>query len=176
MSVGEPVGKLMLLVDPAFEAAEEHAEGPPVDAVMGGWQVGDAGERGRFQPNPYYRPRSAESPFDPVDAVLRALSTGKAVSDQLIPVLRDGVLGIAVDGAGTAVLRSAPDGVPCVQVTSSFVARARSGHDGAWKDTTVDELAATLPARDVDVLLNPGTTAAMRVVADVIRTAADGKA
>jgi hypothetical protein len=104
-----------------------------------------------------------------VDAVLRALAGGEDVADRLPVVLRDTVLGIATAGDGTALVRPAPDGVPSVQVATAHGHRARVGDAVRWLDVTVEELAAALPPHGVDVLLNPGSPASMRLLADAVR-------
>jgi hypothetical protein len=171
-SAGETTeSELLLLIDPAF-AQSEGEEEVPAYVVLGAWLVDDAGNPSRFHPNPEYRPSAPDSPLDPVDAVLRALADGQNVADQLPVVLRDIVLGIATEEDGTAVIRPAPDGVPSVQVTTSYGHRAPVGDDVHWLHVTIEQLAEALPAQGVDVLLNPGSPASMRVLADAIRVVA----
>ncbi|AGM08014.1 hypothetical protein AORI_5431 [Amycolatopsis keratiniphila] len=163
--------RLLLLLDPEFTLSEEQDHLPP-QVILGAWVVDEEGEPSRFHPNPEYRPSTPGSPLDPVDAVLRALADGQDVADQFSVVLRDTVLGIATDDEGVAVIKPAPDGVPSVQVTTSYGHRERVGTGVRWLDVTVEELAAALPRQGVDVLLNPGSPASMRVLADAIRAAA----
>jgi len=169
-------GSLMLLIDPAWEPTEEVPE-PPVKVLLGAWLVTADGGRGRFQANPVYEPATVDSPLDPVDAVLRLIARDKSGDQQLgsllSTVLRDVMLCIALDDQGVALVRPAPDGVPSVLVTTAPGHRRRLKVP-AWVDVTVEQLAAALPARGVDVLLNPGAPASMRVLADVIRDAAQG--
>ncbi|WP_410604749.1 type VII secretion system-associated protein [Amycolatopsis sp. lyj-90] len=167
-----PESQVLLLLDPAFELSDEQ-EGIPPHVILGAWQVDEAGEPSRFHPNPEYRPNSPDSPLDPVDAVLRALAGGEDVADHLSVVLQDSVLAIAVDEDGTAVVRSAPDGVAVVLVTTSYGHRPQAGRDLRWLDVTLEELAEALPSQGVDVLLNPDSPASMRVLAQAIRTMAD---
>ncbi|MFE5566567.1 type VII secretion system-associated protein [Amycolatopsis japonica] len=164
--------RLLLLLDPEFTMSEELDHLPP-EVILGAWVVNEEGDPSRFHPNPEYRPSTPGSPLDPVDAVLRALADGQDVADQFSVVLRDTMLGIATDEEGVAVIRPAPDGVPSVQVASSYGHRERVGEDVHWMDVTVEELAAALPQEGVDVLLNPGSPASMRVLADAIRAAAE---
>jgi hypothetical protein len=171
---GEASGsRLLLLLDPEFEMTEEQ-QGLPPHVVLGAWVVNEEGDPSRFHPNPDYRPSTPGSPLDPVDAVLRALADGQDVADQFSVVLHDAVLGIATDEDGTAVIKPAPDGVPSVLVTTSYGHRERVGDDVHWLDVTVEDLAEALPQEGVDVLLNPGSPASMRVLADAIRAAAQG--
>ncbi|MFD2419592.1 type VII secretion system-associated protein [Amycolatopsis pigmentata] len=177
-SVGEqaagPQGEddVMFLVDPAFLATEEQPS-PPVKALIGAWLVDENGNRSRFQPNPLYEPGSPDSPLDPVDALLRGLADDGGLADHLPVALRDAMLGIAVEENGTALVRQAPDGVPSVLVTTSFGHR-RNLVVPQWLDVTIEELAEALPSEGVDVLLNPGAAASMRLLADAVRDAARG--
>ncbi|QKV74014.1 type VII secretion system-associated protein [Amycolatopsis sp. Hca4] len=170
MSGPGPSGELLLLFDPAFTLAGQEAV--PEHVVLGAWLLDGTGMPSRFHPNPHYRPGSPDSPLDPVDAVLRALSAGEDVADRLPVVLRDTVLGIATAEDGTALVRPAPDGVPSVQVATSPGHRAGAPAAARWLDVTVEELAAALPPHGVDVLLNPGSVASMRLLADVVRALA----
>jgi hypothetical protein len=167
-----PQGGLLLLIDSEWAPTEE-APDPPMEALLGAWLVKPDGVRGRFQPNPVYRPSNPDSPLDPVDAVLGLLARGEIGADQLPAVLCDVVFGVAVDERGIAIVRPAPDGVPAVVVTTAYGHRDRVGAAG-WRDVTLAQLADALPARGVDVLLNPGASASMRVLADAIRAAAAG--
>jgi hypothetical protein len=168
----EPQGGLLLLIDSEWAPTDE-APDPPMEAVIGAWLVNPDGVRGRFQPNPVYRPSKPDSPLDPVDAVLGLLAHGELGADLLPAVLCDVMLGVAVNEQGIAIVRPAPDGVPAVLVTTSYGHRARVDAAG-WRDVTLVQLAAALPARGVDVLLNPGAPASMRVLADAVRAAAAG--
>jgi hypothetical protein len=165
-------GGVYFLIDPAWQPAEE-GELTPVTSVIGAWPVND-GIRGRFQPNPLYLPSTKDSPLDPVDGVLRLLARGEFDPDRLPEVLSDVVLGIAVDEQGVAIVRRAPDGVPAVLVATSYGHRVRIDAPD-WRNVTLVQLAQALPARGVDVLLNPGAPASMRVLADAVRAAAVGR-
>ncbi|WIX98204.1 type VII secretion system-associated protein [Amycolatopsis mongoliensis] len=170
---GEAAGnRLLLLLDPAFVPGDDQPD-VPAHAILGAWLADEAGKPSRFHPNPAYRPSAPDSPLDPVDAVLRALADGKDIADQLSIVLRDTVLGIATEKDGTAVVRPAPDGVPSVQVTTAYGHRAGVGEEVHWLNVTVEELAEALPPQGVDVLLNPGSPASMRVLAETIRAVAN---
>lgn len=166
----ESQGGLLLLIDSEWAPTDE-ASDLPTEAVIGAWLLNPDGVRGRFQPNPLYRPSKPDSPLDPVDAVLGLLARREIDPDLLPAVLRDVMFGVAVDEQGIAIVRPAPDGVPAVLVTTSYGHRARVDAAG-WRDVTLVQLAAALPARGVDVLLNPGAPASMRVLADAVRAAA----
>lgn len=168
----EPESGLLLLIDSEWAPSEE-APSPPMDAVVGAWLVNPDGVRGAFQPNPAYRPSKPDSPLDPVDAVLGLLARGEIGADLLPSVLCDVMFSVAVDEQGIAIVRPAPDGVPSVLVTSSYGHRDRVDAAG-WRNVTLTQLASALPAQGVDVLLNPGAPASMRVLADVVRAAAAG--
>jgi hypothetical protein len=169
-------GNLLLLVDPTWEPTDEAPE-PPVKALLGAWLLTEAQGRGRFQANPIYQPSTPDSPLDPVDAVLRLLSREEdddgELASLLATVLRDVMLCVALDDRGVALVRPAPDGVPSVLVTTAPGHRRRLDVPG-WLDVTVEQLAAALPARGVDVLFNPRSPVSMRVRADAIRDAARG--
>lgn len=172
---GEPdEGGLLLLIDPGWSSTEDTSI-PPAEVLLGAWVVTADGERGPFQPNPVYRPAGQDSPLDPVDAVLRRLAQGEQAADLLPSVLRDVTVAIAVDDEGVALVRPAPDGVPSVLVTTSFGHRTRLDVPG-WANLTIGQLADALPESGVDVLLNPGGPAAMRVHAGSVRAIAAGAA
>jgi hypothetical protein len=168
-----PAHGMMLLVDPEWEKTEEAPE-PTVGVILGAWRVTSDGERGRFEPNPFYEPITPGSPLDPLDSMLRRISEGAASADDLQVVLGDVMLGVALDDQGVALVEPAPDGVPSVLVTTAPGHRV---HLKArfWLDVTVEQLAAALPEQGVDVLLNPGAPTSMRVLAEVIRSAAEGR-
>ncbi|RSN19281.1 hypothetical protein DMC61_40095 [Amycolatopsis sp. WAC 04169] len=167
-------GEVKLLLDPAWGAENEDDAEPPPDAILGGWAVTADGMWTRFRSNPDYRPRSADAPLDPVDAVLRAMArgVGEDLTDDLTSTLFDTVFGVAVDEKNVALVRSAPDGVSSVLATTAYGHRALLDVPG-WVEVTLPQLAAALPETGVDVLLNPGSPAAMRVRADVIRATAE---
>ncbi|UOZ06973.1 type VII secretion system-associated protein [Amycolatopsis sp. WQ 127309] len=164
-------GQLQLLLDPSWTESEE-APNPPVEAIVGGWAITGEGLRSRFCSNPGYRPSSPYAALDPVDGVLRVLVRGgddaETITPHLPPALFDTVLAIAVDEQGVALVRSAPDGAPSVLVATAYGHRALLDVPG-WLDVTLHDLAAALPEKGVDVLLNPGAPASMRVPADVVR-------
>ncbi|MFE3173134.1 type VII secretion system-associated protein [Amycolatopsis sp. NPDC059090] len=174
--MAEPVdpfadGGLMVLVDLEWRATAD-APDPPLDALLGAWVVTPDGERGVFQPNPLYRPMRPDSPLDPIDAILRMLARGEDVAEMLPGLLSEVLVGIAVDEEGIALVRAAPDGVPSVLVTTSPGHRARVEDVPAWANVTVQRLAEALPQSGVDVMLNPGGPAAIRLFADAVREAA----
>ena len=164
-AAGETEGAL--LVDPDWTASEERPE-PPLEAMAGVWAVRPGQALSRFLPNPCYRPLNPETPLDPVEVVLRDLARGEPADAALRSALRNAWLGVAVDDRQVALVSRAPDGEPVVLVATAHGHRARLGVP-AWLDVTVEQLAAALPADGVDVLLNPGSPASMRVRADVVR-------
>ncbi|GAA1027217.1 MULTISPECIES: type VII secretion system-associated protein [Amycolatopsis] len=164
-------GGLMVLVDLEWKPTGETPD-PPLEVLLGAWVVSPEGERGVFQPNPVYRPRRPDSPLDPIDAILRMLAKGEDVAELLLALLSEVLVGIAVDERGVALVRPAPDGVPSVLVTTSPGHRVRVDGVPGWANVTVRRLAEALPRSGVDVLLNPGGPAAMRLLADTVRDAA----
>ncbi|MEU5853193.1 type VII secretion system-associated protein [Saccharopolyspora shandongensis] len=162
--------RLVFLVDPAWQEQGGDPQEPPLEAVVGGWYVEADGTTGRFQPNPDYVPSSPGSPTDPIDATLRLLNKGEADTDALLATLRDAVLGVAVDEDGNPVVTPAPDGVPSVLVTTAPAHQPRVQVAG-WQEATTAELAEALPEEGIDVLVNPGSDASMRLLASALRSA-----
>lgn len=170
-SVGANTTEWTLLIDPDWTASENEPE-PPVEAVMGAWPVDTNGTVLRFHPNPAYRPRSVDSPLDPVDGLLRLFSRGEDITvDMVAAVLADTLLEIAVDDDGAALVRAAPDGSPVVLIVTAR-AHATRVDVSRWRSVTTTELCESLPESGVDVLLNPGSPASMLLGAQRIRSAA----
>ena len=156
----------LLLTD--TEWVPESGEEPPLERVLGGWATWADGSWGRFQANPAYEPATPDSPTDPVDAVLRMLTRDGRGADELLSVLADTALEIALDANGVALVAEAPDGKPSVLVATATVHRDLVQADG-WRATDVHEIAGALPESGVDVLLNPNSPASMRLDADALR-------
>lgn len=167
MSENESSGEWSFIVDPAWQPSAEGDEPPPA-AVVGGWLVREDGAISLFRPNPGYQPSRPGLPTDPVDVALQRLASGDGDGDELLSALPDVLLGVAVDEEGTALVAPAPDDVPSVLVATAPAHRSRVDAP-AWREVTVAELAAALPAEGVDVLLNPGAPASTRLRADVVR-------
>jgi hypothetical protein len=157
----------VFLIDPAWQPTEESDE-PSPEAVVGGWYADSNGEQGRFLPNPAYEPSEPGLPTDPVDVALQLVVSGKADGDELLQATREVILGVAVDDEGYAVVAPAPDGVPSALVATAPRHRERVNAPG-WVEVTVEDLAAGLPDEGVDVLLNPGAPASMRLIAGVLK-------
>ena len=164
-----PEQQWLLLVDPEWQpSSAEDSENPPVEVVVGGWFVDADGAPGRFRPNPAYDPADPDAPTDPVDATLQLVLDQRADAEQLLETTREVVLGVGVDEQGSAVVAPAPDEVPSVLVATAPRHRERVRvHD--WVEVTVEELAEALPDEGVDVLLNPGAPASMRLHAPSLR-------
>lgn len=159
----------LFLIDPAWQPAAPD-ERPPAHAVLGGWFVDEDGTVGEFNPNPDYRPVEDGPAIDPVDATLQLVTEGKADAAQLMSTLRGAVVGVAVDENGDPVVAAAPDGVPCVLVTSATTHRQHV--EGArWTEVPMTELADALPEEGIDVLINPGAPASMRLLAGAVKQA-----
>ncbi|RKT84774.1 hypothetical protein SAMN05421805_12534 [Saccharopolyspora antimicrobica] len=159
----------VFLIDPAWQAQGGDPQQPPVEAVVGGWYVEADGTTGRFHGNPDYVPSSPDSPTDPVDATLRLVNEGEADAESLLSTVREAVFGVAVDEEGNPVVAPAPDDVPSVLVTTAPVHRQRVQVPG-WQEVTAAELAEALPEEGVDVLINPGSTASMRLLASALKS------
>lgn len=157
----------LLLTDTEWNAQSADDE-PPAERVLGGWATWADGSWGRFRANPAYEPATPDSPTDPVDAVLRLLTQDGHGADELLSVLEDTALEIALDADGVALVDEAPDGKPSVLVTTAPLHRDRVQAAG-WRATDVHEIAGALPESGIDVLLNPNSPASMRVDADALR-------
>ncbi|MFO7190849.1 MULTISPECIES: type VII secretion system-associated protein [Thermocrispum] len=164
-----PDDGVMFLIDKAWRPTEEQPK-PPLTAVVGAWRVRRGEPYGKFEPNPIYQPCSPDSPLDPVDDALTRLQRGEANPDELVRALANTLVGIAVDDSGVAVVRRAPDGVPSVLIASSY--RVRDTIDVPnWRDVTIEELIEAMPDSGIDLLLNPGAKASMRVSWGAIKSA-----
>ncbi|WBB80449.1 type VII secretion system-associated protein [Micromonospora sp. WMMD882] len=161
----EPDGHYFLLMDPQWQREDETV--PPLRSVVGLWPVTVDGAVGAFRANPEYVPLSPGSPTDPVDALLRLAARGDARVEQLQLVLRDTLVDLAMNGDGRPLLVRSPDDVPCVVVAT---AAAHQGRVPApdWRRVELAELVERL-ADGVDVLINPGGPAAVRLTGDFLR-------
>ncbi|MEV6233736.1 type VII secretion system-associated protein [Saccharopolyspora shandongensis] len=172
--IGDPVlpdeDRWVFLIDPAWQEQGGDPQRPPREAVVGGWHVEADGTTGRFHANPDYVPSTPNSPTDPVDATLRLVNKGEADADALLATLREAAFGIAVDEDQNPVIAPAPDGVASMLVTTSPAHRKRVQVEG-WREATAAELADALPEEGVDVLINPGSPASMRLLASALRRA-----
>jgi hypothetical protein len=169
----------VFLIDPAWQArvaedaaepgdpAEPEVEGPPLEAVVGGWLVTGDGTTGRFRANPDYQPSHPGSPTDPVDATLQLLMRGEIDSDALFAVIQESVFDVALDGAGKPIVAPAPDDVPSLLVSTAPAQRFRVRADDWRVDVTAAELSDLLQEYKVDVLFNPGAPASIRLIGDV---------
>jgi hypothetical protein len=175
----EPDGsepELLLLVDPAFEETAETPD-PPPESVIGAWPLAPDGTTGRFRPNPVHVPSSPDVPSDPVDAVLRLLVGGEADEEDLLAVLGEVDLDVALDPDEVVLILPAPDGQLCLLATTAPRHRAAvidgtAAPVASWRTVGLAEVAAALPEQGVDVLLNPHGPAPMRVAAAAVRDAA----
>ncbi|MEU2036273.1 type VII secretion system-associated protein [Nocardia amamiensis] len=159
----------LFLIDPGWQPADED-DRPPAHAVLGGWFVDTDGTAGEFQPNPDYRPADERSFIDPIDATLRLVLEQRAEPGQLLATLRGAVVGVAVDENGNPVVAASPDQIPCVLVTSAPEHRRHAQVEG-WTEISMAELAAALPEEGIDVLINPGAPASMRLLAGAVKAA-----
>nr|WP_067494858.1 type VII secretion system-associated protein [Actinoplanes sp. TFC3] len=158
-----------LLMDPEW-LPEHEGDTPPFESVVGLWPLAGDGSVGRFRSNPQYRPVNENSPSDPVDALLRLTVRGDAGMEQLQLVLRDSLVDQAMNGDGRPLIGKSPDGVPCVVIATSTPHRERIASPD-WRRADLDEVVAALPDQ-VDVLLNPGGPATVRLTGDFIRATA----
>lgn len=169
----------VFLIDPAWQkqAVENVAEaegtgggeidGPPLEAVVGGWLVTADGKTGRFEANPDYQPSQPGSPTDPVDATLQLLVRGEVDSEALFAVIQDSVFDVALGADGKPIVAPAPDDVPSLLVSTAPAQRFRVHADDWRAQVTASELSDLLKEYNVDVLFNPGGPASIRLIGDV---------
>jgi hypothetical protein len=160
-----PLENWFLLMDPAWRPVAAD-EAPPAEAVVGLWPVED-GVIGRFRPNPDYVPADENSPTDPLDLVLRLMLAGQAETWRLRLMVRDSRYDVAMNGDGTPLVTTSPDGVPCVVVATAEPHRRRLRVPD-WQQVDLGELVELL-ADGVDVLFNPGGPATTRLTGDFLR-------
>ncbi|GAA4861035.1 type VII secretion system-associated protein [Saccharopolyspora cebuensis] len=163
-----PDDRWYFLLDPAWEGEDEGTE-PPAAAVVGGWFV-EEGAEPLFRPNPDYEPSRPGLPTDPVDAALQLVVEGAIDGGEVLDALPRVVLGLAVDEAGTTVVTRSPDDLLCVLVATAPAHRRRVP-EARWVEVTIDEIADGLPESGLDVLLNPGAPASMRIGAAALKDA-----
>jgi hypothetical protein len=116
-------------------------------------------------------------PSDPVDAVLRLLARDEADAEDLLAVLGEVDLDVALDPDAVVLVVPAPDGTPCILATTAprhrgVVVDAVGASVASWRGVGLAEVAQALPAQGVDVLLNPHGPAPARVAAAAVREAA----
>ncbi|WDZ88164.1 type VII secretion system-associated protein [Micromonospora cathayae] len=166
MVTDEPEGHFFLLMDPEWQRRPDE-EVPPLRSVVGLWPVTVDGAVGPFRTNPGYVPLRPESPTDPVDALLRLAGRGDARVEQLQLILRDTLVDLAMNGDGRPLVVRSPDDVPCAVVTTATPHQGRvSAPD--WRRVELAELVEQL-ADGVDVLINPGGPAPVRLTGDFLR-------
>ncbi|MBY8874512.1 type VII secretion system-associated protein [Micromonospora sp. PLK6-60] len=163
----------MLLLD---RDDEESTRDPAVETIVGGWLVSDDGTIGRFEANPLYQPRNADSPTSAVDAAAKLVVSDRADVGLVLRTVRDSLVMVALDEAGEVAVMSAPDGVACAVIASGAVDQARVDAP-QWRQVGLAELLGLLPD-GLDVLVNPGGPRSMRLLADALRESlnADGAA
>ena len=170
-------GEYFALVDPFWEPEGGQADGepiePPLDAVVGVWEVHDD-ELGAFRTNPQYAPRDASSPTDPVDALVRLMAAEQLGDEPLRLLLGDWLFEQGMNGDGRPLVVGSPDGVRCHVVTTSEAQRRRSTSDSTvspeWRRVELGDVVSSLPD-DVDLLINPDGPAPMRLFGDFVRSA-----
>ncbi|MGA6205987.1 type VII secretion system-associated protein [Nocardia testacea] len=158
-----------MLVDPGWDGAGQTAS-PPVDVIVGGWELRGDGSTGPFRPNPRYRPSASTVPTDPIDAVLRLLAAGQQRGPDLVDAIRDSIVEIGCDEHGRPLLGTAPDNTPCVVVATAELQKARVDVD-RWIPVHGSALTDIIPV-GADILLNPAGIAPFRLRTDTLRSAA----
>lgn len=158
-----------LVLDPAWQPVADD-EAPPIEAVLGAWALDADGVTGPFRANPRYVPSRQDSPTDPVEAAVVLVARGEYDEAAVLATMREALFGIALDEQGAAIVAPAPDGVPSVLVTTSPAHTRRVEDVAAWQEITAKDLADSLPDEGVDLLLNPGAAASMRIVAGALKS------
>ena len=109
---------------------------------------------------------------DPLDALVRDAMLGDAPMEQLQVLLREAPLGLAMNGDGRPLVVRSFDDRPCLIVTTSAPHR-ESTFAPQWRNVELAELVELLPD-GIDVLINPGGPAPVRLAGDFIwQTVAD---
>lgn len=155
-----------VLLDPTWRADNPHSE-PPAEVIVGGWQLGMDGSLGPFRSNPRYAPADDSIPTDPIDALLRLITTGEDCAEQIIETLRNTVVQIGCDHQDQLCVGAAPDNVPCVLVVTAEVHK-RHVDLPRWRPILGAQLPRVVPA-GIDVLFNAGGNHQFRLVTDAIQ-------
>ncbi|TDC28499.1 type VII secretion system-associated protein [Micromonospora sp. 15K316] len=163
----------MLLLDSDWSPPPEADRAvPPVETIVGGWLVEDDGTVGPFEPNPLYLPSGEDAPTGPVDAAAKLVVAGRAEPSLVLLAMRDSLIEVAIDDDDRVIVAPAPDGAPCVLIATGAADQVRVRAPG-WRQVSSTELVELLP-EGVDVLLNPGGAASMRLFAGALREAVTG--
>ncbi|WP_169811202.1 type VII secretion system-associated protein [Nocardia amamiensis] len=172
MNQPDPQTRWLVLTAPGWEPSGA-AQQPPLEAIVGGWRIGDDGRSGPFEPNLAYSPADESMPSDPLDAILRQVAADASPSgDQrqlisdFIATLRRSIVDIGCDVAGWPVIGTT-EGVPCVLIATAAVHRQGVDAD-RWHPVVGDKLADVVPA-GVDILINPDSHASCRLTVDALR-------
>jgi hypothetical protein len=161
------------LIDPGWQA-ENPDEGVPLNVIVGGWLASADGIVSQFYPNPDYEPTTPGSPTDPVDATLQLVTRGESTSEMLFAVIKESTFAVALDEHEAPIVAPSPDDVPSLLVTTApfHQTRVRAEH---WRDVTGTELADLLAEQGVDLLLNPGAPASIRLLGEAFARNVSGE-
>ncbi|MFH9266789.1 type VII secretion system-associated protein [Streptomyces sp. NPDC017546] len=153
------------IVDP--EWAEERT--PPQWAVLGEWRSDEDGGVGEYRANPAYRPSARvlgwPEPTDPVDAAAQRAATGYGSVDAALEALAEAEITVVRGPDGGPLTAAGRDGSPVMLLftspTHEFMSPALH-HDSL----RARELARSLRATDVLLMVNAGAAAPLLVPAD----------
>lgn len=165
---GTRMDNWLVMVDPDWGGSGDQP--PPTHVIVGGWPLDEQDEPGPFEPNPQFVPATPGTPTDPIDAVLRLIGQGREVVDDLIPAVLDTIVEIAVGDDDSVLVGPAPDGEPCVVIATAPLHKAQI-RVPAWRRLPGSALAGVVPD-GVDILLNPGGPATMRLSTRALADAA----
>ncbi|WP_051163363.1 type VII secretion system-associated protein [Nocardia brevicatena] len=157
-----------MLVDPAWNRTDP-AESPPVDVIVGGWELRADATTGPFRPNPRYRPSTPSVPTDPIEAVLRLIAEGQQLGTELVNAVRDSIVEIGCDVHNRPLPDTASGEVPCVIVATAELQKAHIDID-RWIPVHGNTLIDIIPT-SADVLLNPAGVAPFRLRTATLRSA-----
>ena len=112
----EEPGEPIVLIDPHWEG-----DGPVPDwAVIGAWQVDEAGDVVGFEYNDEYRPTPERlgwpEPTDPVDAAIQFLTVGHRTFDDVAGALVTAEVAVLLAADGRPASLTTPAGEPAVAV------------------------------------------------------------
>lgn len=157
-------GDWFILPAPSWEP-DGPAAMPPPEGIVGGWLV-ENGTIGPFEPNPGYLPEEG-TPSDPIDALLRLISTGEELGDELVATICRSIVEIGCGTDALPLIGTAPDGAHCVVVATAAVQKETTDVD-TWMRVLGSDLPKIVPP-GVSIMLNPSGAAPFRLFLNAMR-------
>lgn len=151
---------------------------PPQWAVLGEWRSDEDGGVGEYRANPVYRPSARvlgwPEPTDPVDAAAQRAATGYGTVEAALEALAEAEVAVVRGPDGGPLTAAGRDGAPVVLLftspTHEFMSPALH-HD----TLPARELARSLKAADVLLMVNAGAAAPLLVPADSLLGRVSGR-